>query len=89
MAVRVSSSHSHTSDHFSSSCHHFHINDLATLSLLVIHGSPGGGEALVDHLEEVGVLEGGGHPLLVRELLVDGGLRLVGAGGDDDVDLKY
>merc|ERR1740123_120372 len=44
-------------------------------------------KTLVDNCEEVTVLEGGGHPLLVRQLLVDRGLRGVSPGADADTHL--
>ena len=44
-------------------------------------------KTLVDHSEQVAVLEGGGDPLLVRQLFVDRGLRGVSAGADADAHL--
>ena len=40
-------------------------------------------QALVDHLHQVTVLKGRRHSLLVRQLLVDGGLAGVGPGRDE------
>ena len=54
--------------------------------MLVLSG--GDIETLVDDLQQVPVLQGGGDPLLVGQLLVDGGLAGVRARADRDRHLE-